>query len=701
VGDIKQAIYGFRGSDTTLMTKILAALHGLGGESEVLPNSWRSRPALVQLANAVFTPAFAGQLQPSEIELKPVRCDKDDGLAGPALLNWMLNGPNIGERNAALAAAIESLVASGEKVFDKETRKSRALRYADIAILCRLNDGVAEVAAALKDQGVPSATSKAGLLATPEATLALACLRRLNDTGDTLATAEIVSLADGAEPESWVADRLCHLAAEDKKSEWLEVDTERGPAHPLLARLAAMRPRLALLSPAEALQAVMTECDLPAVVLRWKPDAEVARQRLANLEQLAGLATQYEDACRNEQRAASVTGLILWLFDLADEGRDGLAEPDTDAVRVLTHHAAKGLEWPVVVLKDLEANLKDRLWGISTRSPAKLDINEPLKGRAIRYWPWPFAKQQKVDVADTIAQTDLAKGFHDAAVEEGKRLLYVSMTRARDILILARNAKSPTGEWIDSLEAPWLLGDEECTAVTLPDGKKLAARTTGHAATAPQGAKSASNAGLHWFAPCSSIEREALTVSPSSAALAGAQVLETVAVGERIPLSGNPDMDKVGNAIHACLALACADPSRPIVKQEVERLLAGQGVETQVQARDVLRQVQAFLAWVGERWGQVEALAELPVQSVLANGQVLQGRMDLLLRTPRGLVLMDHKSNPKGRSHWPELAAEHAGQLDAYARAIHAASGENVTEKWLFLPVAGGAIRVGSTGEMA
>lgn len=62
-----------------------------------------------------------------------------------------------------------------------------------------------------------------------------------------------------------------------------------------------------------------------------------------------------------------------------------------------------------------------------------------------------------------------------AAVEEAKRLLYVSMTRARDLLVLARSSRRPSGEWLDSLGAPWLLPAEGCDAVELPNGERISA----------------------------------------------------------------------------------------------------------------------------------------------------------------------------------------------------------------------------------
>ncbi|MFJ3107362.1 UvrD-helicase domain-containing protein [Pseudomonas putida] len=86
VGDIKQAIYGFRGSDCALMQAILGALPGMGGVKEVLPKSWRSRPELVELTNEVFTQAFSNSLSADEVRLTPTR---QDPLGGPAFANWI------------------------------------------------------------------------------------------------------------------------------------------------------------------------------------------------------------------------------------------------------------------------------------------------------------------------------------------------------------------------------------------------------------------------------------------------------------------------------------------------------------------------------------------------------------------------------------------------------------------------------------
>jgi len=77
---------------------------------------------------------------------------------------------------------------------------------------------------------------------------------------------------------------------------------------------------------------------------------ERARLRLASLERLTEWAAEYEDACRFTREAATVSGLLLWLQDLVATAADIMPQPAVDAVQVMTRHAAKGLEWPMVVL---------------------------------------------------------------------------------------------------------------------------------------------------------------------------------------------------------------------------------------------------------------------------------------------------------------------------------------------------------------
>lgn len=690
VGDIKQAIYGFRGSDTALMQAILHDLERFDGVKQILDFSWRSRPALVSLVNAVFTQSFAATLEPEEIALTAKRAE---AAQEPAFANWLLTGKNVDQRTQALALGVKELLASGMQIPGKADNDLRTLHASDIAILSRSHDGVSKIALALRQAGIPAATAQPGLLTTPEATLALACLRRLNDTGDTVATAEILSLADSTDPEDWLADRLAYIASGADKKRWRE---EGENAHPLIAKIAALRSQLPLLAPREALRKVIAEGNLSRVVLRWRQDPAIARLRLANLEALLALADKYEDSCRGTRQAATLSGLILWLGEQAKAGEDALALPGVDAVNVMTHHAAKGLEWPVVILADLEKSFSSRLWSVTTRSRNAIDAMNPLKDRFIRYWPWPFGKQREgIDEAEKIKKSEVAQQFTQEARDEGLRLLYVSMTRPRDLLILARQEKKGDGGWIADLDAKWLLPDAEIGAeLTLPDGTKIPYQH--RELTAPEEAISATlvNQPVSWFQTLTATQCMPLFFNPSSAEKVQSTVLEKVRIGERIQVSPGVDWATLGTAIHACLAASFTDPACPITESEVGDILTGFKVGDAVLASAVLGQIHAFHAWIKQRWPNYTPMAEAFATQRMENGQLLNGRIDLLLDTPEGYVLIDHKSAPLAMDKWDGLVEEYGGQLAAYVQAVEQLTNWKVVERWLFLPVAGGGGRV-------
>src|SRR5882672_11638538 len=107
---------------------------------------------------------------------------------------------------------------------------------------------------------------------------------------------------------------------------------------------------------------------------------------------------------------------------------------------------------------------------------------------------------QRVGVADAIGLTPIAQAFRDSAIEESKRLLYVSMTRARDHLVFARSSRRLTGEWLDCVDAPWLLPGELKNEITLPGGDKIPAiYWTLDPVVEPEGAVGKTATPLNWF----------------------------------------------------------------------------------------------------------------------------------------------------------------------------------------------------------
>lgn len=694
VGDTKQAIYGFRGSDSRLMEAILNDLEKRGNVPETLESSWRSRPSLVSLTNEIFTGAFANTLPSSRIILTPKRTEYCDQ---PALQSWGLKGANKDEQVRAVACGVQALIAEGYLIHDKQSKQIRPVTYSDIAILARMNDSVLRLAEALSEVAIPTETAQPGLLKKPEAVLAIACLRRLADEADTLATAEIVSLTSCDEPEIWLQHRLNYLATHDKKdwNSWLESGRD---ANYLISRLAELRPRVQVLTVKEALELVIAECHADAHVLSWSPSHDKARMRLANLQALVEMAGSYEESCRGSGRFASIPGFILWLDEQAAEGLDNLADAGTNSVRVLTYHGSKGLEWPVTICTELGSNIRDNLWGSSAQPIGEVDVSAPLKNRFIRFWPWPFGKQQRVPLSDRADQTSEAKTFRDDAIEEAKRLMYVGLTRARDLLVLAypidRNGALSSGEWIQALNCDQLLAQGEITEINFPSGVTIPCVCKEYEAeeNAPNPTISAKQE-LFWFQPQSSYPTTPLVSNPSAASPVSCHVAEITTLGEPIQITAKNKYAELGTAIHACIAAAVSDIAN-LNPSLIQTLFRSNGVEDSVKSELILNQIGTFLEWCDTRYPNSSILVEHPVEMVMENGQWVIGQVDMLLDTPDGLVLIDHKASTKPDEAFPDLAASYSGQLAMYGKAIEAATQRRVKEYWLNLPLKNKLIRI-------
>ena len=169
---------------------------------------------------------------------------------------------------------------------------------------------------------------------------------------------------------------------------------------------------------------------------------------------------------------ASVAGFLFWCDDLAAAGEDlNAADDQANTIHVSTYHKAKGLEWPVVVCTDFDAEPRPRIWGISLilDDPSKpFVLADPLANRRLRFWPWPFGQQEKgIPMADRIDASPNGATAKQTSEEEELRLLYVGLTRPRDLLVLALE-KGKSRPWLDCLQAPWL--NTELPSIQLPGG---------------------------------------------------------------------------------------------------------------------------------------------------------------------------------------------------------------------------------------
>lgn len=685
VGDVKQAIYAFRGCDPDLVFETLAALAAGGSEADVLPYSWRSRAPLVEYVNAVFCRAFEGEIPAAEVRLDAKRADET---GEPAVLHWSLDG-NAERRAGAIARGIIELLESGYRVVDAETRTPRPARFGDVAVLAATNDQVEEIAKALRAAHVPMKMTLRGLLGVPEVCLAKACLRRLNDVTDTLATAEIVAMAECDAPEVWLGERLEWLANESESFLWGET------THPIVAKLAHLRADIGTQSPVEIVARVLNYVGIREVVAAWGPSAIKAMQRQRNLDALLNLAVEYEKHCDAQHQAATLTGFLFWLEHPHSPELDLQPAVTTgDAVHVLTYHRAKGLEWPIVVAAELHYSWRSRLWDVRVERAGEFELLDPLAGRSIGFWPGVLGKRTRAPLHERIAESDIGTAAVRQAEAESRRLAYVGLTRARDALVLgvpARNVSA--GSWLSAFAGPDLLPAGERLALTT--GNEIATRyaeiDTEPASMAPPGFAPRR---LPERAPLADVHRERL--SPSAAApLETAEVLETVDLGARVKLNGD-DMTAIGMALHAVIAAEILQPDREDALARARALLEAYGVAAFIDAAETLAAARRFRSWLDERFQPRRVLVEQPITQRLEDGRVVHGWIDLLVETDAGWVVIDHKSSPRPKCEWPVEALEHSGQLAVYRDALEAC-GERVAGCWIHFAVSGGMAALGAT----
>lgn len=691
VGDPKQAIYGFRGTDASLISGVLNAIKGWGGIlGKVLDTSRRSNESLVSLTNGLFISAFEPELTPEQVRLQPLRKDIPDQ---PALLNWNFESSRNDSDYLCLGQAIRELLESGAKVEDKDTKELRPIQAGDIGVLCRYNDQVEFAVTSLTHWGIPSASPRSGLLGTAEAIYVMACLRRMSDPTDTVATALVLTLADSTPIETWLADRLQHLATDEAKPyEWL---TTGDSAHKLIARLETLRPTLMALTPLEVLRLAAAESQVARLVGQWSTSPHESRNRMSNVEALVELGKTFEDECVAAKRPATVSGMLRWLDELASQEDDNRATSADNAVSVLTYHGAKGLEWPVVVLTSLDAIARTSLWGVRARTVGDFDPQQPLANRFVHCWLKSWGKRSQPQAALNAEASVTGQAMQAEALAENKRLLYVGLTRARDMNVALSFVRrsGPGRAWVGEIKgaAELLFGDSEI--ITTSEGKQLSRLSkswnkdecsTEPPAKAPEA--------CHWFTTRPRVQAEPLWHRPSSASGGAFTVVETDAVGVRLSLAGKPDMASLGTALHLCIARAGVLGG--ISPPDVEGILKTWAVAGSVDKDAVCTQTSAFQAWIAKRWPDCPVYVEVPIEADGPNGTRIRGRIDLLVELPGGWILVDHKSNPVGSAKDDDLIALHGPQLESYGHALLSATGKPVSQRWLYFPVAARAVRL-------
>jgi ATP-dependent exoDNAse (exonuclease V) beta subunit len=157
--------------------------------------------------------------------------------------------------------------------------------------------------------------------------------------------------------------------------------------------------------------------------------------------------------------------------------------------------------------------------------------------------------------------------------------------------------------------------------------------------------------------------------------------------------------DRIGTALHAFLAADYPELSHAERLSLGIRLLAGAGLDASFTAESLLSASDSLRAFVATRWPGAIWHREVPVSAALDSEHGLrriEGTIDLLLQTPAGFVIIDHKSFPGNAAMWAAKALEYAPQLLTYAMTIEM-SGGLVIGQFIHFTVGGGMVEVAAT----
>ena len=668
VGDPKQSIYRFRRADIGLYQR---AQRRFAERTVRLTQNFRSLQPVIEWVNYVFQQLMGGGATDGQATYVPLNASwpADGGvtvrlLGGPASENV----PLVREREAKqLASLIQAVKTDGWPVTKTDAngeRRTRPARFSDIALLMPTRTTLPPIEGALEEAGIPYRVESRSLVYdTQEVRGLLSILRAIDDPTDEVALiAALRSPAFGCADDDLLRFHQAggHWHYRHEPPETLPKDD------PVVEAMAALRDlhRRRWWEPISGIvEAVIRERRLFELAFAHRRP----RERWQRLRFVLDQARAFTEAGGRTLRQ-----FIDWAERQADEGtrvvETVVPEPDDDAVRIMTIHAAKGLEFPIVILAGLNIE------------------RTALRKRKTMLWDEDGRPETRLGSGETAFETPgyAQLATHEETMEqyEKVRLLYVAATRARDHLVVSLHHRAEGESQAGRLHGlavetrhlwqPAEVGEpraqpaERAESLPFDDG--------------PERRDAWLRARKQRIEKLSRVPAVAATAIASQAAGApdDPNLRKDAPAEESPPWRRGRAGTALGRAVHAVLQsidLATGADVASVARAQA----AAEGIADR--ADEVVRMVQAALAAPSVR----EAVAggrywrELYVGAPV-DGTTVEGFIDLLYETPDGLVVVDYKTDVvPGEAELEEAMARYRLQGAAYALALQEALGRPVT----------------------
>ncbi len=727
VGDVKQSIYRFRLADPGIFTEKYLSYSDLDDATDsepvriMLRENFRSRQEIINAANRVFACCMSEELGDIEYDenaaLRYGATSYDDSVPVPEMTVYSLE-PDGDEESpdkaaieaSAIAAKIKSLIDSELPISDGGT--VRPLRYGDIAILLRSANTVGAVyRRELAKAGIPViGGNSGGFFSSIEISTLISLLGIIdNPRQDIPLIATLRSPVFGFD-----ADELSAIRAYDKKSDFYTALTLAAEDSEKCADFLKLLHRLRELASESDICSLLWDIYTLTDIMPVCTALGDGEERRRNLLLMPELAKRFESSSEHGLRR-----FVRRLLKLQERGEEPGKADLGNAVRIMTVHKSKGLEFPVVFLCDTARRFNKS----DSRSPVLI---HPKLGLAPRYTD----TERKIEYP-TLAYSAVKMRLEREMLSEEMRLLYVALTRAKEYLFISaaikepgkklskmaslatfpmssellRNAASPA-DWLiyacmsdDSgslklnIELPSAANDEDVEAASAqveasPELKAEILRRL--AFEYPYSGALALPSKLTASELKDEEDTESFSLSPSRKS--------DFALPELIAGDAPLTAAERGTATHQALEhmdySKCGDLDG--IRSEISRLAAmGFISDRQAEVIDASAILRLFKSETGRRILSADVLHREFRFSLLCNASVLlpdaadeevllQGVMDCCIEEDSELIVIDYKTDRVFGDALKERAESYHGQLRAYAYAAEHIFGKRVRECILY-----------------
>lgn len=440
VGDPKQSIYRFRGADPELMNATLKKIVEEAGKPvKKLKESFRTSQVPLEFSNQIFARALVPHVvpKPDHVILRASEEQLAKGLQVGGEVQIWRPAPTEGEDSTQQKTDVFDLLAAGIA----EEIAAQGEEQVSWAVLVRSNEDVQKALKSFTALGIPVAGDHYALAQTRELLALRAALAYAQDDSDSKALIELIGiLPDHPAHQTWLNDLV---ACPDKKARW-ELFSQWS-SHETLAGLRALSAYTGVLTPSDFVRRAIDALDLPRLISTWTNP----RLRFTALDGAVQVAKAYEEKAAAAGRVASLQGYLDTLVG-GKNAPTSRSPQQNNSVTVMTMHKAKGLEWDhvYVAITEHEAGSKFFAGGSWVEKAKDLDLENPLAGRSICFWPIGFKRDSNAykRLGPQLETHKTQTTRIDAEIAEEQRLYYVALTRSKKRTVIAQ-----TGDFLKTM----------------------------------------------------------------------------------------------------------------------------------------------------------------------------------------------------------------------------------------------------------